>query len=609
MQLLDIVLYSHDGRQRVVTLAPGKVNVITGASKTGKSALIDIVDYCFGSGECRVPVGPIRHSVSWFGLRLKLGSGQAFIARRCPAPHAASSEECFVEVASNSTIPAHGDLRQTTNSKGLVALLGEWAGIGENIRDPAPGQTRPSLSANIRHALALCFQPQDEIIRRQQLFHAAGEHFFALALKDTLPYFLGAVDDEFVRKREELRRLREQLRSRERRLAEIHALRGEGASKADELLAQARDNGLTTEVVKSLESTIQALRSVASTPIPTVDPKLPEGTEFRRLSDQRAILLQEQRRIREEISAVRAYEADERGFSNEATEQMARLKTIGIFEGSSPHPVCPLCSRDIQEAGMPPAVSEMGAALASLGSRLDAVSTTAPRIEWAAAELEKRLQSAQDELLKNRAQLEAVRSASDALSRAEDEGSKKAHIVGRISLYLESVPEVSDTKELVDQVETLRSRCAALDGELSDERIRDRLDSVGSILGQRMTKWAVTLELEHARFPLRLDLKKLTIVADTLDGPVPMDRMGSGENWVWYHLIAHLALHSGSWSVHGQFLGSCSLISPPKSTFLRRRTWILGRWSLSQETIAWPYRGCSNSCSTQSLKSLQDFRS
>jgi len=50
-------------------------------------------------------------------------------------------------------------------------------------------------------------------------------------LKDTLPYFLGAVDDDFVRRREELRRLREQLRSCERRLAELQRLQGDGVSK------------------------------------------------------------------------------------------------------------------------------------------------------------------------------------------------------------------------------------------------------------------------------------------------------------------------------------------------------------------------------------------
>src|ERR1700728_2600790 len=101
IQLLDIVIYSHDGRMRALSLKSGAVNVITGASKTGKSALIDIVDYCFGSGECRVPHGPIRQCVAWFGLRLQLTSGEAFIARRCPPPKGASSEDFFIKTESS----------------------------------------------------------------------------------------------------------------------------------------------------------------------------------------------------------------------------------------------------------------------------------------------------------------------------------------------------------------------------------------------------------------------------------------------------------------------------------------------------------------------------
>jgi len=182
IQLLDIVVFSHDGRRRILSLNSGRVNIITGASKTGKSTLVDIVDYCFGAGECRVPEGPIRRSVSWFGVRLQLKTGQAFVARRCPGPRALSSEDCFVEIADEIVVPEAARLRQTTNSKGLGALLTGWTGIHDNIHEPPPGQTRQVLSANVRHALALCFQPQDEIIRRQQLFHGASDNFFAQAL-------------------------------------------------------------------------------------------------------------------------------------------------------------------------------------------------------------------------------------------------------------------------------------------------------------------------------------------------------------------------------------------------------------------------------------------
>ena len=48
VQLRAISIYSHDGERRGVTFRLGKLNIVTGAPKTGKSALLDIVDYCWG---------------------------------------------------------------------------------------------------------------------------------------------------------------------------------------------------------------------------------------------------------------------------------------------------------------------------------------------------------------------------------------------------------------------------------------------------------------------------------------------------------------------------------------------------------------------------------
>jgi len=46
-----------------------------------------------------------------------------------------------------------------------------------------------------------------------------------------------------------------------------------------------------------------------------------------------------------------------------------------------------------------------------------------------------------------------------------------------------------------------------------------------------MTRYSDALDLEHRGSDLRLDIRNLTVVADTLDGAVPLSRMGSGENW------------------------------------------------------------------------------
>ena len=544
IQILNIAIYGHDGQQRILNLRLGGVNVITGSSKTGKSALIDIVDYCFGSSECRVPEGIIRKAVAWFAIRLQLSEGQAVVARRCPPPGSASNEDCFVAVANEVALPSASDLHQTTNTEGLENLLTAWCGIADNVHETPPGQRRPPVSANFRHALLLCFQPQDEIIRRNQLFHRCSDTYIAQSLKDVFPYLLGAVTDDFVKRREELRRLRDKLRSCERRLAELAALRGDGVSKAATLLAQARDRGLSAVTEsENWDAVVAALRTVAATPMAQVDERPASVSEFTRLSEARAVLLEEQRRFRDQIASARAFKVDEKSFSREATEQQARLRPIGIFEGTVPGETCPLCAHPLTDTSAVPTAVELKGALTTVSTRLDAVTRSAPQIEKAVAELEQKAAVIQQQLAQNRGEMEAVRSANEQIGRAQDDAAKRAHVLGRISLYLESLPELPDTTALVSEAAALRNQCSALKEELSDETIRDRLDSIVALLGGTMTEWAKKLQLEHSAHPLRFNLKKLTIVADTPDGPIPMDRMGSGENWVGYHLIGHLALH------------------------------------------------------------------
>ncbi len=43
IQIRAVVIYSHDGRHRVVPFAPGRVNIISGDPRTGKSSLVGII--------------------------------------------------------------------------------------------------------------------------------------------------------------------------------------------------------------------------------------------------------------------------------------------------------------------------------------------------------------------------------------------------------------------------------------------------------------------------------------------------------------------------------------------------------------------------------------
>src|SRR6266581_1255420 len=60
-QIRQVVLWPRNKtlQPRVVRFQPGTVNVITGASQTGKSAIVPIIDYCLGSGKCSIPAGAV----------------------------------------------------------------------------------------------------------------------------------------------------------------------------------------------------------------------------------------------------------------------------------------------------------------------------------------------------------------------------------------------------------------------------------------------------------------------------------------------------------------------------------------------------------------------
>jgi hypothetical protein len=82
-----------------------------------------------------------------------------------------------------------------------------------------------------------------------------------------------------------------------------------------------------------------------------------------------------------------------------------------------------------------------------------------------------------------------------------------------------------------------------LEALIGDDTEEEALASSLNRIGSQMTQWARDLRLEFNEWPYRFDLSHLTVVADRPGRPVPMQRMGAGENWLGCHLIALLALH------------------------------------------------------------------
>lgn len=546
LQILDIVIYGKNGERRVLPLRPGQMNIITGASKTGKTALIEIIDYCLGSNECKIPEGIIRRTVEWVGLRLQVELGQIFIARRLPTRGASSSSEIYYDLQTNVPLPQLSDLVQTTNPESLVQMLTGHIGIRENVHEPETGQTRNPLSSNFRHSLFFSFQQQSEVISNRNLFHKQDEPFIPQTIKDILPYFLGAVDDEYVSKSSELRRLRRELRGMERQLAEYEAIRGRGISKAQALLLEARDIGIraNNSIPDSWEECVSQLRLVQTAPFEQEEELASEGDAYDKFQVERSVLIQELQRVKEQVTIAESMVSDRSGFSREGTEHLSRLRSIELFEDrtDSNNALCPVCESELTNRELP-AISNIKNSMLRLSSQIRDVEERSPQMDRVVRNLKDQLESTKARLRENREALEALQLSNRRLQDVRDRATRRAHILGRVGLYLESLPQLEDSSALRTEIRESKTLIEQLENELSAEVVHQRIDSILSIISRDMSIWARQLRLEHSEYPLRLDIKRLTVVADTNEGPIPMESMGSGENWVGYHLITHFALH------------------------------------------------------------------
>ena len=131
---------------------------------------------------------------------------------------------------------------------------------------------------------------------------------------------------------------------------------------------------------------------------------------------------------------------------------------------------------------------------------------------------------------------------------------------------------------MADQIEplkhelaTLGERADVLTEELDPETLRSAVESQLAIVSRRMTALARELPLEHSEHGVRIDPQRLTVVADTLQGPAYMDAgaIGSGMSWVGYHLTAYLALQD-FFIAAGRPVPSFLVLDQPSQAFFPR---------------------------------------
>lgn len=545
MQLDALILYNADGEIRQITFRPGQLNIISGESGTGKTSIIGILRFLLGGDSPQVPLGPIQETVAWYGLLAHVGHTRFFVGRPAPA-HGATTSQVMLSIG-ESDVPEAEHLEVNSNKDDLVDYLGGLVGIEENLHVPGEGRTRRALAANFRHSLYYNFQGQGEVANPDLLFHHQNRDFQKQTIRDTFPYFLGAQDPDALRKREQLTELRRKIRRQEARLAEARAARELGIGRAAGLIADARGSGLipSETVPGDVAEAITLLTAILEhEQPPTHADDVDSDAQTESLVTRRTNLRSVLRSINEKLRGLDEFARVGTEYSAELNEHRVRLASIGLIPNTADdEAACPVCQTTLTATATHDAIEQ---SLGRVARRIELAQRDQPRITNARAELLRERAEVRAELSDINSSLEDLARSDDLRAAEQRAWNQQSFVRGRIAQYLDTTTVESDgtIAELELTVDNLKAQAAELADELDPEALRSAVDSLLNIVNRRMTALAQQFPLEHSEHGVRIDPYRLTVVADTLQGPAYMDAgaIGSGMSWVGYHLTAYLAL-------------------------------------------------------------------
>lgn len=544
MQIRELVLYGYNGKVRHLPFALGQVNIITGRSKSGKSVVGDIIDYCLGGDSCNIADGVVRDNVAWYGLLLQFEHERVFVARKNPDKGQQTTGVCYIDIGEKIEAPDNCDFSSNTNVSGIEESLTRRIGISENLNTPPEGQSRLPLAANIRHALYYCFQGQDEIAAKNFLFHHQSDDFITQAIKDTIPYFLGAISEEALALENERSILKRKLTLEKRKLEENRYLMGGGSERAISLIGEARQAGLIDASTQIDYQNYREMYSVLQTAMNWSPSMIGSNSGMDRLT----FLQSKLQEIRDEFDEIgisldnaRKFVGETAGYSGEAQHQKMRLESIGLFEQLTFNPgKCPLCSGTLEQPL--PSVEMIKASIVNLDKSIANVTREQPKLRAFISDLEREREKKQEEIKALEAEIDGLYQQESERARLRDINARRGKVVGRISLWVESVENDTESEKQEQVVKRIEGRIKEIDDILNRDSVEERKQSALSRIQEDMTKWAKALQLEHSDNPYRLDLNKVTVVVDKPERPVPLKQLGSGSNWVGVHLIAYFAL-------------------------------------------------------------------
>lgn len=535
----DIVIFNKNGEKRVVPLEQG-VNIITGESKTGKSALVEIIDYCLCSTRCTVPKGKITEFAYLYSLVMAIGDNTYVIARYNwndgGKMHFIKEKEDFeLEKLELSYFMEKSQLL----CKDVKDEI-EYA-LGLLITNMAKDAEQQGKKASLRNMVSYLFQHQNLMASKFALFYRFSDFYKRKDVIDQFPVFAGMISQEYYSDLIQLNTLKDQLKQKYKK---------QKANEKSTAYIKERLSTLLLDYFALLEQdfdeniSVQKMLKIASD-LPEFDDTQLYGeskiTErYSELNDELEDLRNKEREILLKIHDIDSASGTGSSFVHMLKDLKQQTSVAGI---ETDQYTCPLCGHECQE------ITENDSKLIEATEWLDSELRITEKYTADFSEDVRKLReehSKIDEKIKDVwKQIKTIEQKFISTKELASKKEKVNYAKARIELYIEM--SRSGIFEDVDKdIEKLKEKISILEEKIRGFDVNKKMIKAEAFLSDNMNHLSQTLDFEEEYRPINLNFGLTDGSFDIYQHQknneiVHLYEMGSGANWVSCHIALFLS--------------------------------------------------------------------
>lgn len=573
---------NHDLKPRVIPFKEDSINVITGASGTGKSTVTSIIDYCLGSHKCAIPVGLIREKCEWYGLVLKTGRGEMLVARHDPGTSQTTGDMYVEERAEIEIPPVIG--AKNVNVELFKDMMDRAAEIPHvDMGDTTRFDPTNAIYPAFRDMAAFNFQPQHIVANPYTLFFKTDTMQHREKLRNILPFVFGSVTPQMLVQQKELHELEKELKRLQLELDERTRASEKWLGEIEAYYIQARKLGLLPQGTDdrtgwSPERYVQELCTVKGYleehPIPVTVPGAGEtyAEELNKVVERESQLSCELDDMTRRLGKMKSVKTALGRFRDAETEQRDRLSSVGwlgrkLRESS----VCPVCSAYHDQTG--PALTKLFSVVAEFEEISRGVQAAPSQIDVDIVELGRLLRAKEEEYNAIRSQHLNLEKRNREIAKRRQEVNATYHFAGRLEQALESFSPSGAQSELRERIEEMKGRVSTLRSTVNSNLTKARFEAALGGISRTIGEYARFLELERAADNVALDPRELSVKFNRNGRIDYLWEIGSGQNWVGYHLATLLAIQHHQLSLPQNPVPAFLVIDQPSQVYFPESSW------------------------------------